>query len=63
MSSTDALMRLAAVIEGRKPERGGSSDTSYVARLYTRECSKVFVAGPKGTGKGRLTGEEPARMF
>jgi phosphoribosyl-ATP pyrophosphohydrolase len=29
----DALGRLAAVIESRKPERGGNPDTSYVARL------------------------------
>ena len=29
----DALARLAAVIESRKPERGGNPETSYVARL------------------------------
>jgi phosphoribosyl-ATP pyrophosphohydrolase len=33
MSSTDALARLAAVIESRKPANGGDPDTSYVARL------------------------------
>jgi phosphoribosyl-ATP pyrophosphohydrolase len=33
MSSTDALARLAAVIESRKPANGGNPDTSYVARL------------------------------
>ncbi|MEO8654285.1 MAG: phosphoribosyl-ATP diphosphatase [Ramlibacter sp.] len=29
----DALARLAAVIESRKPGRGGNPETSYVARL------------------------------
>ncbi|CAM3659973.1 phosphoribosyl-ATP diphosphatase [Paracidovorax anthurii] len=29
----DALARLAAVIESRKPARGGDADKSYVARL------------------------------
>jgi phosphoribosyl-ATP pyrophosphohydrolase len=33
MSSTDALARLAAVIESRKKAHGGDPDTSYVARL------------------------------
>jgi phosphoribosyl-ATP pyrophosphohydrolase len=33
MSSTDALARLAAVIETRKQANGGNPDTSYVARL------------------------------
>ena len=33
MNSVDALARLAAVIEGRKPANGGDPDTSYVARL------------------------------
>jgi phosphoribosyl-ATP pyrophosphohydrolase len=33
MSSTDALARLAAVIESRKPANGGNPATSYVARL------------------------------
>jgi phosphoribosyl-ATP pyrophosphohydrolase len=32
-SATDALARLAAVIESRLPARGGDPDTSYVARL------------------------------
>lgn len=31
--STDALARLAAVIESRKPARGGDPHSSYVARL------------------------------
>ena len=33
MSSTDALARLAAVIESRKPANGGDPEKSYVARL------------------------------
>ena len=31
--SQDALARLAAVIESRKPARGGDASTSYIARL------------------------------
>jgi phosphoribosyl-ATP pyrophosphohydrolase len=33
MSSIDALARLAAVIESRKPVNGGDPEKSYVARL------------------------------
>ncbi|MDR7094459.1 phosphoribosyl-ATP diphosphatase [Hydrogenophaga laconesensis] len=33
MSNTDDLVRLAAVIESRKPANGGDPDKSYVARL------------------------------
>jgi phosphoribosyl-ATP pyrophosphohydrolase len=33
IDTQDALMRLAAVIESRKPEAGGDASTSYVARL------------------------------
>ena len=33
MTNSDVLDRLAAVIEGRLPARGGDPDTSYVARL------------------------------
>lgn len=36
MSSTDALARLAAVIESRKPGRGGDPAASYVARLLAQ---------------------------
>ena len=32
-SNTDALMRLAEVLESRKPANGGDPETSYVARL------------------------------
>lgn len=33
MNTHDALMRLAAVIESRKPDQGGDPEKSYVARL------------------------------
>ncbi|WP_021027783.1 phosphoribosyl-ATP diphosphatase [Comamonas sp. B-9] len=33
LSSTDALLRLAEVLESRKPANGGDPETSYVARL------------------------------
>ncbi|QEA14021.1 phosphoribosyl-ATP diphosphatase [Comamonas flocculans] len=36
MTSTDALAQLAAVIESRKPARGGDPATSYVARLLAK---------------------------
>lgn len=36
MNDTDALARLAAVIESRKPANGGDPDKSYVARLLQR---------------------------
>ena|SRR5438105_1287347 len=36
MSSTDALARLAAVIESRKKANGGNPETSYVARLLDK---------------------------
>ncbi|MBX3654294.1 MAG: phosphoribosyl-ATP diphosphatase [Ramlibacter sp.] len=35
-TSQDALARLAAVIESRKPERGGDPQASYVARLLAK---------------------------
>ena len=36
MSSTDALARLAAVIESRQPINGGDPEKSYVARLLQK---------------------------
>lgn len=36
MTTNDALMRLAAVIESRKPAQGGDPATSYVARLLAK---------------------------
>ena len=34
--AVDALARLAAVIDSRKPERGGDASSSYVARLLAK---------------------------
>jgi len=36
MSDIQALARLAAVIESRKPEHGGDPATSYVAKLFSK---------------------------
>lgn len=36
MSSTDALARLASIIESRKPAQGGDPEKSYVARLLAK---------------------------
>lgn len=36
MNATDALARLAATIESRKPAHGGDPNTSYVARLLAK---------------------------
>lgn len=68
MNSTDTLDRLAAVIEGRRPERGGDPETSYVARLLARgpdaflkkigeEATEVVMAA-----KDAEHGGEPARI-
>lgn len=35
-TSVDALARLAAVVESRKPANGGDPETSYVADLFAR---------------------------
>ena len=71
MASDDSLARLAAVIESRKPARGGDPDASYVARLLHKgpdailkkigeEATEVVMAA-KDTGQGgdpaRLVGE------
>jgi len=71
MSGDDTLARLAAVIESRKPERGGDPESSYVARLLHKgpdailkkvgeEATEVVMAA-KDTGAGgdpaRLVGE------
>jgi len=42
MSSTDALARLAAVIESRKKAHGGDPDTSYVARLFHKGTDAIL---------------------
>ena len=71
MSGDDTLARLAAVIESRKPGRGGDPESSYVARLLHKgpdailkkvgeEATEVVMAA-KDTGAGgdpaRLVGE------
>jgi phosphoribosyl-ATP pyrophosphohydrolase len=70
-SSQDALARLAAVIETRKPGRGGDADTSYVARLLQKgpdaflkkigeEATEVVLAAKDadhGGDRGRIVSE------
>ena len=71
MSANDSLARLAAVIETRKPGRGGDPDSSYDARLLHEgpdaflkkigeEATEVVMAA-KDTGHGgdpaKLVGE------
>jgi phosphoribosyl-ATP pyrophosphohydrolase len=71
MTSNDSLARLAAVIESRKPARGGDPDKSYVARLLHKgpdaflkkigeEATEVVMAA-KDAGQGgdpaKLVGE------
>jgi phosphoribosyl-ATP pyrophosphohydrolase len=70
-SSQDALARLAAVIETRKPGRGGDAGTSYVARLLHKgpdaflkkigeEATEVVLAAKDadhGGDKGRIVSE------
>jgi phosphoribosyl-ATP pyrophosphohydrolase len=71
MSANDSLARLAAVIESRKPGRGGDPESSYVARLLHKgpdaflkkigeEATEVVMAA-KDTDHGgdpsRLVGE------
>ena len=61
-NSLDALARLAAVIESRKPGNGGDPETSYVARLLQKgpdaflkkigeEATEVVMAA-KDAGNG-----------
>jgi phosphoribosyl-ATP pyrophosphohydrolase len=40
--STDALARLAAVIESRKPANGGDPEASYVARLFAKGTDAIL---------------------
>ena len=70
-TSQDALARLAAVIEGRKPANGGDPETSYVARLLHRgpdaflkkigeEATEVVMAAKDvdhGGDRRKLVGE------
>lgn len=68
MSDTDSLARLAAVIESRKPARGGDPQSSYVARLFHKgpdailkkigeEATEVVMAA-----KDAEHGGDPARL-
>ena len=67
-TAADILARLAAVIESRKPARGGDPDTSYVARLLHKgpdaflkkigeEATEVVMAA-----KDVQHGAEPAKI-
>ena len=70
-SAQDALARLAAVIESRKPGRGGDPDASYVARLLQQgpdaflkkigeEATEVVMAAKDadhGGDRQRIVGE------
>ena len=42
MSDDDTLARLAAVIESRKPARGGDPASSYVARLFDKGTDAIL---------------------
>ena len=71
MNSTDALARLAAVIESRKPAAGGDPQLSYVARLLHKgpdaflkkigeEATEVVMAAKDAGASGdaqKLVGE------
>jgi phosphoribosyl-ATP pyrophosphohydrolase len=70
-NSSDALARLAAVMESRKPCNGGDPSVSYVARLLAKgpdgflkkigeEATEVVMAAKDvdhGADKGKLVGE------
>ena len=70
-NSSDALARLAAVMESRKPCNGGDPTTSYVARLLAKgpdaflkkigeEATEVVLAAKDadhGGDKAKLVGE------
>jgi phosphoribosyl-ATP pyrophosphohydrolase len=71
MSLTDSLDRLAAVIESRKPGRGGDPESSYVARLLHKgpdaflkkigeEATEVVMAAKDadhGGDRSKIVGE------
>jgi phosphoribosyl-ATP pyrophosphohydrolase len=71
MTSQDALARLAAVIESRKPANGGDPEASYVARLLHKgpdaflkkigeEATEVVMASKDaahGADPSKLVGE------
>jgi phosphoribosyl-ATP pyrophosphohydrolase len=41
-ASNDALARLAAVIDARKPANGGDPEASYVARLFAKGTDAIL---------------------
>ena len=71
MSANDSLARLAAVIESRKPGRGGDPESSYVARLLHKgpdaflkkigeEATEVVMAAKdadRGGDRSKIVGE------
>jgi len=71
MSANDSLARLAAVIESRKPGRGGDPESSYVAHLLHKgpdaflkkigeEATEVVMAAKDadhGGDRARIVGE------
>ena len=71
LNTSDALARLAAVLESRKPANGGDPATSYVARLLAKgpdsflkkigeEATEVVMAAKDldhGGDKAKLVGE------
>lgn len=70
-NTSDALTRLAAIIETRKPQNGGDPNTSYVARLLAKgpdaflkkigeEATEMVMAAKDvdhGGDKAKLVGE------
>lgn len=70
-NSLDTLMRLAAIIDSRKPAAGGDPQASYVARLFHRgpdavlkkigeEATEVVMASKdadRGGDRGRVVAE------
>ena len=71
MSPTDALAKLADVLESRRPEQGGDPEKSYVARLLAKgpdaflkkigeEATEVVMAAKDvdaGADRSKLVGE------
>ena len=71
MSPTDALTKLANVLESRRPEQGGDPEKSYVARLLAKgpdaflkkigeEATEVVMAAKDvdaGADRSKLVGE------
>ncbi len=72
MSSNESLMRLAQIVESRKPANGGDPNTSYVARLLHRgpdsflkkigEEATETVMAAKDIDRGGATPELRARL-